>query len=322
MGYLRRRSSPLWCRCFTDAVTLAVAVAPLRPLQASGPPQPIRHSLVLALRAYRTSLTISALLCSSLSSSTSYTYIGFASFFFLPFFHSFLIMAKSLVSESASASSPSGTAVQPVPAVTPDTGVTNPDTCQSPTSPPLPQPSQLDAKDRRAYEVARQRAKRPEDRRKARNQKEAKHGWLAGVTGRGARAAQEKDAREATVVNARDLKKEVTVLESQSKPDAVGVTGLDAHEARITVRLEDLIRVAKVRKEKADDFEVVPHVRAVIALDETDFACDTEGAKIPTPNLDFDDWEHVASSSDTSSSEDDEPRKAPSYAQVVSNKQQ
>ncbi|KAL5494808.1 hypothetical protein ACEPAI_270 [Sanghuangporus weigelae] len=271
MGYLRRRSSSLWCRYFTDA--------------------------------------------------------GFCSFlllpFLLPFFHLFLIMAKSLVSESASASSPSETAVQPVPAGIPDAGVTNPDTCQSPTSPSPPQPSQLDAKDRRAYEVARQRAKRPVDRRKARNQKKAKHGWLAGVTGRGARgAAQEGDVREATVVNAGDLKREDTVRECQGKPDTVGVAGLDVREAQVTVRLEDLVRVAKVRKNKAGDFEVVPHVRAVIALDESDFACDAEGDKIPTPSLDFDDWEHIASSSDTSSSEDDEPRKAPSYAQVVSNAQQ
>ncbi|KAL5519401.1 hypothetical protein ACEPAH_1084 [Sanghuangporus vaninii] len=296
MGYLRRRSSSLWCRCFTDVSCVLTALY-LPSLLCFAP---LSHPLPLTLT--------SVLLL----------------FFFLLFFHLSLIMAKSLVSESASASasSPSETAVQPVPAGTPDAGVANPDTCQSPTSPSLPQPSQLDAKDRRAYEVARQRAKRPEDRRKARNQKGAKHGWLAGVTGRGARASQEKDAREATVVNAQDLTKEVAVCESQSKPDAVGVAGLDAHEAQITVRLEDLIRVAKVRKEKAGDFEVIPHVRAVIALDETDFACDTEGAKIPTPNLDFDDWEHVASSSDTSSSEDDEPRKAPSYAQVVSNKQQ
>ncbi|KAL5533786.1 hypothetical protein ACEPAG_246 [Sanghuangporus baumii] len=232
-------------------------------------------------------------------------------------------MAKSLVSESASASSPSETAVQPEPTGLPDVGVTDSDTCQSPISPALPQPSQLDAKDRRAYEVARQRAKRLEDRRKARNQKAAKHGWLAGITGRGVRgAAQEGDVREATVVNTDGLKWEATARESQSKPDTAGVAGLEVREAQVTVRLEDLIRVAKVRKQKAGDFEVVPHIRAVIALDESDFACDAEGTKIPTPSLDFDDWEHVASSSDTSSSEDDEPCKAPSYAQVVSNAQQ
>ena len=72
----------------------------------------------------------------------------------------------------------------------------------------------------------------------------------------------------------------------------------------------------------AGDFEVIPHVRAVIALDESDFACDdsmAEGAK--KRELDFiDDWEHIYSDA-SSSSEDDEPRKAPSYAQVVSKKQ-
>ena len=59
----------------------------------------------------------------------------------------------------------------------------------------------------------------------------------------------------------------------------------------------------------------------MIALDESDFACDSMAGGIKKPEFGFvDDWEHIYSDA-SSSSEEDEPRTAPSYAQVVSKKQ-
>ena len=48
----------------------------------------------------------------------------------------------------------------------------------------------------------------------------------------------------------------------------------------------------------AGDFELIPHVRAVLALDDFDFAGDAKTEKFPA--FDFDDWEHVESCSSSS----------------------
>lgn len=62
-------------------------------------------------------------------------------------------------------------------------------------------------------------------------------------------------------------------------------------------------------------------MRAVLALDDSEFVSEAEsGNHKMVPDFDYEGWEHIdsCSGSGTSSSDEDEPRKAPSYAQVVS----
>jgi len=78
-----------------------------------------------------------------------------------------------------------------------------------------------------------------------------------------------------------------------------------ARRASREVRLTDLIRPSKAQKSRVpeSDFEVVPHVRSVIVLD--DFA-ETGEAELDEP------WEHLSSESE------EEGKKALSYAEIVS----
>jgi hypothetical protein len=131
-----------------------------------------------------------------------------------------------------------------------------------------------------------------------------------------------EDGEDATNVN-------VKAMTTSPRKDAQSGTGArKAHE----VKLEDLLRTAKIRKPRkgepcdsmpmtmtvhclvvggsmltslvlfvaAGDFELIPHVRSVVALDDREY---------DTPEVE-EAWEHVSS--------DEDDKKARSYAQVVS----
>lgn len=117
----------------------------------------------------------------------------------------------------------------------------------------------LDVKAQRAYEVARQRTKRPGDRAKAREQK-ATSCSCGYCERRNAKAHQRPLA-----VSVRDL-----VHGREDADDASEAVAVPAQPARSfakddgrrEVQLEDLLRVAKVRKEKGT--QPYSHVNAVM----------------------------------------------------------
>lgn len=111
----------------------------------------------------------------------------------------------------------------------------------SPTSEALRvAPDPLDTKATRAHEVARQRAKHAGDRRKTRAQKVPK----AARGHRGAGSVEgDKDADEVLPVP------KVKVTKAKNAKDVAAV-GEEEIPHIVSVRLEDLIRDAKVRKEK------------------------------------------------------------------------
>ncbi|KAI0721185.1 hypothetical protein C8Q72DRAFT_84245 [Fomitopsis betulina] len=86
---------------------------------------------------------------------------------------------------------------------------------------------------------------------------------------------------------------------SHAEIDVDAIEDVDAGALR-PITLQVLIKPAKVSKRKAEDFEVIPKVRAVIALDD------------PAPVLPEVDepWEHI-------DFEEDEHDHQPSYAQVL-----
>ncbi|ETW86589.1 hypothetical protein HETIRDRAFT_145098 [Heterobasidion irregulare TC 32-1] len=166
-------------------------------------------------------------------------------------------------------------------------------------------------KDRREHERARQRAKKAGDRAKGRKghayahdhadiphvkaEREKRGGSGGGGGGLVPGADAEWDA-------ARAAPDDVDLVRAQI---AFGVFGAAwARKEVREVRLADLVRPAKKahRKQGCDaDFELVPHIRSVIALDD---AMD-DASELDEP------WEYVSGESEG------EARKAPSYAQVV-----
>lgn len=115
-----------------------------------------------------------------------------------------------------------------------------------PTTPSLSQLAAsglLDVKDRRAYEVARQRRKKPADRRKARTQS-SRHSCLnCGVRpiARPAMVALRERVGGVVVVDESD---DEDILREKAFVRKAG------HTRNQEVLLEDLIQTAKVRKEK------------------------------------------------------------------------
>jgi len=73
------------------------------------------------------------------------------------------------------------------------------------------------------------------------------------------------------------------------------------------VKLAELVTTKKPRKGKAGDFEVIPHVRHVIVLD--DFTGHDLSIEEP--------WECIEGESDEDSHSDASSSKAPSYAAVL-----
>jgi len=176
------------------------------------------------------------------------------------------------------------------------------------TAPPAPPKLHKDA---RAYDHERQRLKKAADFVKMRARK-AQQG--AGGPGGKAhhRTGSGKDSMEGAQLSEKgarlqeqedieyDEVGEGLVL-SNSRKENVGIVTAMTDQARYEVKLADLIRPGKQRKPKGDgDFEVVPHIRSVIALDDN------------TPDeLDIDEpWEHIYST-------DCEENKGLSYAQVA-----
>lgn len=117
----------------------------------------------------------------------------------------------------------------------------------------------LDAKDRRAYEVARQRRKKPADRRKARGQDAsgAQCCWRC--------AGRPRAVARPNLVAMKEGGGDVVVVVDESESEAIEekpcVTKVNQAGTR-EVLLEDLIQTAKVRREKGehrarDTFEIV-----------------------------------------------------------------
>lgn len=163
-------------------------------------------------------------------------------------------------------------------------------------------------KDARAYEHERQRLKKAADFVKMRSRKARGTEWsgnrayqrsasVASTTpSEKGRRLQEEDSEDGDV--------EGPVL-LDSRPENMGVVPLMAEPSprppRYEVRLADFIRAGKPRKPKGHgDFEVIPHIRSVIVLDDN--TPDEFGEDEP--------WEYVLNP-------DSEPDKGLSYAEVA-----
>lgn len=168
-------------------------------------------------------------------------------------------------------------------------------------------------KDRREHERARQRAKKAGDRAKGRKGHAYAHGHAdiphvkaerekRGGSGGGMGGGGLVPGADAEWDAARAAPDDVDLVRAQI---AFGVFGAAwARKEVREVRLADLVRPAKKahRKQGCDaDFELVPHIRSVIALDD---AMD-DASELDEP------WEYVSGETEG------EVRKAPSYAQVV-----
>ncbi|TDL20928.1 hypothetical protein BD410DRAFT_899208 [Rickenella mellea] len=158
-----------------------------------------------------------------------------------------------------------------------------------------------DAKAVRAYEVERNRVKRTAERARVRERKAGKCRCCSPVRSRG-------PGRGAARVQWEGRGGEHDPAAEDEEPRVGGIrdalsTVAPGHWAR-EVLLQDLVGQAKFRKGKAGDFELIPHVRSVIVLEDHDFE---------EPNED-EAWEHVSGDDE----DDTSSVKAPSYAEVVS----
>ncbi|KAK0185203.1 hypothetical protein F5146DRAFT_1071880 [Armillaria mellea] len=145
-------------------------------------------------------------------------------------------------------------------------------------------PSLPTIKDQRAYEHNRQRVKKAADVAKMRQKKRSGSPLFKldrGIASEKCRRLRADDVDPLDGVLVESAHRDEAPLPSPKKPE---------------VKLLDLL-VRKQDRKKEPDFEVIPHIRSVIVLD--DFA----------PDLAADEpWEHI----------DAEPvSKAPSYAQVL-----
>ena len=178
--------------------------------------------------------------------------------------------------------------------------------------------SSLDSKTTRANERARQRTLAPQDRFKRHQMKHS---------GGGARQSKQTFVGLNSARAVQEAKEEVRVLSGNAfltKSPSLGLGAVPYQRGALAVDLEDLLKAAKVKKGKgmnkqfhitpscranqhtpnpiAGDFELIPHVGAVIVLDDSAFDQDDE-------------WEHISSDESDSSSDHSH---GPSYAQVVS----
>ena len=110
-----------------------------------------------------------------------------------------------------------------------------------------------DVKDRRAYEVARQQARRPGDRRKAKEQKTKRHPQVGAVNTGIAGTAARPRGPGALVVDDSGDDELGSPLESGFKSSDEVIKGAPRS---LSVGLEDLVRHAKVRKEKGMYFKL------------------------------------------------------------------
>jgi len=161
----------------------------------------------------------------------------------------------------------------------------------------------------REFEYGRQRTKRAADTERMRERKERKR--RGGAAPRAVRPTHSGHARKVDMTGAEDVEDAderdgdgenypLNASQTDLREDPAGIADLDVSASQ-QISLEAFIKPAKLHKRKAEDFEVIPKVRSVIALDDH--------APPPLPEVD-EAWEHVTL--------DDEHDLAPSYAQVVS----
>ncbi|KAF5346115.1 hypothetical protein D9758_009953 [Tetrapyrgos nigripes] len=175
-------------------------------------------------------------------------------------------------------------------------------------------PSLAALKDQRAYEHERQRSKKAADLAKAK----ARKGQWSLLTYDSKRVSQilsrSSSTRSWTPEKSKRLRpEEATIAEALALDGIPGVTGLvhdNAHvrgggddaSAKPEVKLADLISSESVRKPRArrgkdSDYELIPHVRSVIVLDD-----------ITTRDVSFDEpWEHIDHSDSEDSTSSSEP---------------
>jgi len=147
-------------------------------------------------------------------------------------------------------------------------------------------PSLADVKDRRAYEHGRQKVKKAADFVKMKTQK--------------ARVVIDPSWPR---VPSRE--KEKLVADEEVDSDAVLVDdGRDIviSDVKFDVKLADLIMTRKPQRRNDSDFEVIPHLRSVIVLDDVA----THDVSVDEP------WEHIFGEDETVACV-----KAPSYANIL-----
>jgi len=179
---------------------------------------------------------------------------------------------------------------------------------QPTASPTLPKP----LKDTRAYDHERQRLKKAADFVKMRARKAQQGAGCDGGKSHHHRTGSGKDSVEGSAqlsekggrLQEEDLEYDELgegLVLSNSRKENMGIVTIMADQPRYEVKLADLIRPGKPRKPKGDgDFEVIPHIRSVIALDDN----------TPDELVIDEPWEHVYST-------DCEEDRGLSYAQVA-----
>ncbi|KAI8981326.1 hypothetical protein BD414DRAFT_419578, partial [Trametes punicea] len=198
-------------------------------------------------------------------------------------------------------------------------GLASPESSASPTPPGSPLvPVENDSivlKAMRAYERDRQRTKRNKERAERERERQQQQQRHATVDGSACRYCREGCTRKAGApaepLSAKDAD---TVLALAGPYPWVEETIADVVEREtlargelelsrpLEVHLEQLVKPGRTRRSKAGEFELIPGIPAVIALDENS----PEDAELDEP------WEHI------SADELDEKRVEPlSYATIV-----
>jgi len=155
-------------------------------------------------------------------------------------------------------------------------------------------------RDARAYEHERQRAKHAGEWAKRRARKATKGTGVGRASAvhagraKGRKGGSDVDVEVSAVIpQGKDAESPTDglgagVLKGVSFPPNQDSSGTDASKAvpGVKVNLSEIMVLSqrKLRKLNVDDFEVIPHIRSVIALDDVDNVHD----------MDFDDpWEHI-----------------------------
>jgi len=180
--------------------------------------------------------------------------------------------------------------------------VTDKDTPLSATSPTLPS-----IKDMRAFEHDRQRVKKAADLVKMRARKEQGR-WATLAKGGLYNSSRKITGSLASEKGKRLDAEDVDGLDGSLADSGCDVDGVAFSPQPSEVKLSDLVAFrSKPRKGQDGDFEVIPHVRSVIVLDD-----------ITTHDLMVDEpWEHIYGS-DEEEIAAATPTKGPSYAHILS----
>jgi len=164
-------------------------------------------------------------------------------------------------------------------------------------------------KDVRAYEHDRQRVKKAAERVLTKARKERGWAMCKGVvydktkcscrqSDKGKRLGP-KDVK--VLLDGDVLENAAVPFPKTGRPRRADSFGPLPFKGSRDVKLADLVTAGKPKKSKEGDFEVVPHIRSVIVLD--DFSGDEKDVEEP--------WEHIQGD------DFDEKLNSPSYAEVV-----